>query len=199
MLASRRYAHRLRRRHATPVTAPTLGSTTAPWSPATTDDGAATTTTTAGDDEPADDPDRRRRRRRRRARRRAGDDRRGPRRARGSSALELARHARRAGRRQRSPTPATRPREGPNALRRRRRRRAPADGPRRHRPGRRRGALDRPAGAPRLRDIDAAAAAFEVHAQSLGCGTTAHGTTFGEPVDVDEVVGADAAAEVAGP
>jgi hypothetical protein len=46
-------------------------------------------------------------------------------------------------------------------------------------------------------DVAAAQAAYEVHRTALGCGTDGAGTTFGPAVDVNDVVGADAAEEVA--
>jgi hypothetical protein len=45
-------------------------------------------------------------------------------------------------------------------------------------------------------DVDAAAAAFEEHRTALACGTDLAGATFGPAVDVNDVVGADAASEV---
>lgn len=44
---------------------------------------------------------------------------------------------------------------------------------------------------------DAAAEAFEAHRDALACGTDGAGTSFGPATDVNDVVGADAASEVA--
>lgn len=46
-------------------------------------------------------------------------------------------------------------------------------------------------------DVAAAQAAYDAHRTALACGTDGEGTTYGPAVDVNDVVGADAAEEVA--